>query len=45
MSYVVMAAAFLLTAILDVHVMIVIISCAVFGLVTALMAERKVQKQ
>ena len=44
-SYVVMAAAFLLTAILDVHVMIVIISCAVFGLVTALMAERKVQKQ
>ena len=44
-SYVIMAAAFLLTAVLDVHVLVVIISCAVFGLVTALMAERKVQKQ
>ena len=43
-AYVVMAAAFLLTAVLDVHVLIVIISCAVFGLVTALLAERKVQK-
>ena len=43
-SYVVMAAAFLLTAVLDVHVLIVIISCAVFGLVTALLAGKKVQR-
>ena len=43
-SYVVMAAAFLLTAVLDVHVLIVIISCAMFGLVTALLAGKKVQK-
>ena len=43
-SYVVMAAAFLLTAFLNVHVLVVIISCAVFGLVTALLAERKVEK-
>ena len=34
-----------LTAFLKINVMIVIISCAVFGLVTALLAERKVQKQ
>ena len=43
-AYVVMAAAFLLTAFLKVHVLVVIISCAVFGLVTALLAERKVEK-
>ena len=44
-SYVVMAAAFVLTAILKVNVLIVIVCCAVFGLITALLAERKVGKQ
>jgi len=43
-AYVVMAGAFLLTAILDVNVLYVIIGCAVFGLVTALLAERRMQK-
>lgn len=40
-AYVVMAAAFVLTAILKLNVFIVIIFCAVFGLVTALLAERR----
>ena len=44
-SYVVMAGAFLMTAILKVNVLIVIICCAAFGLITALLAERKVDKQ
>ena len=43
-SYVVMGGAFLLTAILKVNVLVVIIGCAVFGLVTALMAERRATK-
>ena len=43
-AYVVMAAAFVLTAFLNVHVLLVIIGCAVFGLITATMAERKVQE-
>ena len=43
-AYVVMAASFVLTAFLDVHVLLVIIGCAVFGLVTATMAERRAQK-
>lgn len=43
-AYVVMAGSFLLTAILDVNVLYVIIGCAVFGLVTALLAERRMQK-
>lgn len=43
-AYVVMAGAFLLTAILDVNVLFVIIGCALFGLVTALMAERRLEK-
>ncbi len=43
-SYIVMAGAFLLTGILDVSVLPVIIGCAVFGLVTAKIMERKVQK-
>ena len=43
-SYVVMGGSFLLTAILDVNVLYVIIGCAVFGLVTALLAERRMQK-
>ena len=43
-GYVAMAAAFLLTAFLDVHILIIIASCAVFGLVTALIAERRAKK-
>ena len=43
-AYVVMAGAFLLTAILDVNVLFVIIGCALFGLVTALIAERRLEK-
>ncbi len=43
-SYVVMGGSFLLTAILDVNVLPVIIGCAVFGLVTALLAERRLKK-
>lgn len=43
-AYVVMAAALALTAFLDVNVFLVIIGCAVFGLVTALLAERRASK-
>ena len=43
-SYTVMAGAFILTGLLDVSVLPVIIGCAVFGLVTARLMERKVQK-
>ena len=43
-SYVVMGASFLLTAILKVNLFIVIIGCAVFGLVTAMIAERRLKK-
>lgn len=39
-SYVVMAAAFVLTAFCKLNVLIVIVFCAVFGLVTSLVAER-----
>ena len=43
-SYVVMGGAFLLTAFLKVGIFYVIIGCAVFGLVTALLAERSGKK-
>ena len=43
-SYIVMAMSFVLTAILNVDVIIVVICCAVFGLVTSLMAERRMGK-
>ncbi len=43
-SYVVIAAAFLLTSFLNVNVLIVIAGCAVFGLVTALIADRRAKK-
>ena len=43
-SYVVMAASFVLTAFLDINVLLVIIGCAVFGLVTSLMLERRAEK-
>ena len=44
-SYVVMGAAFLLTAVMKINVLFVIVLCAVFGLTTALLAERKVGKR
>ena len=43
-AYVVMAGSFLLTALLNVNVLYVIIGCAVFGLVTSLLAERRLGK-
>ena len=43
-AYVVMAAAFVLTAFTSVNMIFVIIGCAVFGLITALIAERRMQK-
>ena len=43
-SYTVMAGSFLLTAIVDVSVLPVLAGCAVFGLITAKIMERKVQK-
>lgn len=42
-SYTVMAGSFLLTAVLDVSVLPVLAGCAVFGLVTAKIMERKVE--
>ena len=43
-SYVVMGGAFLFTAFLKVGIFYVIIGCAVFGLITALLAERSGKK-
>lgn len=43
-SYVVMAGAFVLTAFLQVNVLIVIIACGTFGLITATMAQRRSKK-
>ena len=43
-AYVVMGASFLLTAVLKLNIFYVIIGCAVFGLVTSLLAERRMQK-
>ena len=43
-SYIVMGACFLLTGILDVSVLPVLIGCAVFGLVTAKIMERRAAK-
>ena len=43
-AYVVMAGAFVLTAFLNVNVLLVIIACAVFGLVTATVAERRAKR-
>ena len=42
-SYTIMAGSFLLTAIVDVSVLPVLAGCAIFGLVTAKIMERKVQ--
>ena len=43
-SYIVMGGAFLLTGIVDVSVLPVLVGCAVFGLVTAKIMERKAKK-
>ena len=43
-AYVVMGASFLLTAILKINLFIVIVGCAVFGLVTATIVERRLKK-
>ena len=43
-AYVVMAAAFVLTAFLKINVLYVIILCAVFGLITATIADRRAKK-
>ena len=43
-SYIVIAASFILTAFLDIPVLAVIIGCAVFGLVSSLYIERRANK-
>jgi len=43
-AYIVMGGSFLLTAILKVNMFLVIAACAVFGLVTAFLAERRLHK-
>jgi chromate transporter len=43
-AYVAMAAAFVMNTILDLHILIVIGSCAVFGLVTATLIGRRAAK-
>ena len=43
-AYVVMAGAFLATAFLHVNVLYVVLACAVFGLITALLANRRAAK-
>lgn len=43
-SYIIMAACFLLTGLLGVSVLPVLIGCAVFGLVTAKLMDRRAQK-
>ncbi len=43
-SYIVMAGSFILAAVLDIDVIIVVICCAIFGLITSLMAGRRMNK-
>ena len=43
-AYVVMAGAFIATAFLHINVLYVIIACAVFGIVTSLLAKKEVEK-
>ena len=43
-SYIIMAGSFLLTGLLDVSVLPVLVGCAVFGLVTAKLMDRRTQK-
>ena len=43
-AYIAMAAAFVITSFTDVSVLLVIIGCAVFGLITSILAERRAKK-
>jgi len=43
-AYVVMGAAFVLTAFVKINVLLVILFCAAFGLITAMLAERRVKQ-
>ena len=43
-AYIIMASSFILTAIFDLNVIFVIIGCAIFGLITATMMERRGEK-
>ena len=43
-SYIIMAASFILTGLLDISVLPVLAGCAIFGVITAKAMERKVQK-
>lgn len=43
-SYVVMAAAFILVAVFDVNILFVIIGCALFGLITSTIAARRAKE-
>ena len=43
-SYIVIAASFIGVAVFDVNVLLVIIGCAVFGLITSLAAEKRCRK-
>ena len=43
-SYIIMAASFVLTGLLDISVLPVLAGCAIFGVITAKAMERKVQK-
>jgi chromate transporter len=40
-AYIVMGASFVLTAFLNVNFLFVIVGCAVFGLITSIMASKK----
>lgn len=44
MSYIVMAGAFVLTAVCQANVLIVVLACAVFGLVTTAVMQRRAQR-
>ena len=43
-SYVVMAAAFILAAFFDINILFIIIGCALFGLITSMIAARRVKQ-
>ena len=40
-AYAVVAAAFIVAAFTDLHILLIIVSCAIVGLVTSLIAERR----
>ncbi len=43
-SYIVMGCAFVLVAFFDVSVLLVLVGCAVFGIVTSIMISRRAEK-